>query len=1075
MIRPFDDDELRIANEWDQYFRRRVALDPLDETVDRATTASAQRDLALTCLDLLADLAQTRRKDKTLAEAPATPRRIAHFEIRERLGAGGFGIVYLAFDLRTRREVALKIPRLETFATDELRQRFEHEAMAAARLDHPHIVPVLEAGVDGLMPYIAMAYCPSETLARWLRDWAKPVDVARVASLAHKLALALAHAHERGVLHRDVKPNNILLTPPQGLETIDSLDALDFPRLMDFGLAKLAEGSVNFTRSGALLGTVQYMSPEQAEGRTKQISVASDVYSLGAVLYEMLVGHPPFRADSEAAVLLAIAKDEPIAPRRHRPDIPKDLEVICLKCLEKAPERRYPSARALAEDLDRFLAGEPTLARPLAWRDRATRWVRRYPTAAALIAVSFAAIISIVAGTIWFNARLGAALGEAQSSARQSREFAYSATVRLAQEAWDRSSPQEAKELLDRFIPAPGEPDIRGPEWFFLSDAMRRYSDIVAQQDKPVWSLAVSPDQKQFATGDTEGTIRIWKLDPPRLEREIPGHAGHIDALVYSSDGKTLISGGNDNSIRIWRIADGSKLHDLRDHDSWIAALALLPDGKRLVSGDGKGSIKIRDVAAPEQPKELYQHDDYVRWIAVNPSRPWFVTAANSGDIRIWNYVTLGPPAERPDGRLNGPSHPTWRDGVFESNGESLWTANKGALLRWNFLTPGDWNREPHHFSRGDKVMALAIVGADDFLIVGGSSPPVVRVHRLAKTVPLVKSLRGHSGSIRRMVALDKARNEFLSAADDGAVRRWNIRSRDIDCVRVDLPETPQAVTWLSPSGVVAVALDGQRVWTLSASGEFQGDFPRKASPTVKDDWLVRRVAISGDGERLLAVLRSGETWLAPTKAGGQALHRLGYRLCRDIGPMVIGGDGRRASYIDHDHVINIDMESGAEQWRVEHPGGAWDLLAVSGDSLLSAAGDGIIRRIDALTGEVVQQSRRLVASINRIGLSSDGRFLVGAMDGQKAIIWDVATLEQLSTFSIPIEATFIDFIDQDRRLLAWDEEKVIVVNSETGQTLLHIEPEFSLRAAVSPDGATLVTIEDKSVVYWPLTRRTPP
>lgn len=220
-------------------------------------------------------------------------KRISRFQILEELGVGGFGIVYRAWDPRTDRVVALKIPRIETLASTELQQRFEQEARAAAKLDHPNIVSVLEAGTAGMLPYIASTYYPGITLAAWLRDHREPIEPRFVAAFIRMLAAALAHAHDRGVLHRDIKPSNILLVAMGGKPVGEIALNEATPKLMDFGLAKLADAGRDMTTSGALLGTIRYMPPEQAAGRTKQIGPAADVYSLGTVLYELLAGEPP--------------------------------------------------------------------------------------------------------------------------------------------------------------------------------------------------------------------------------------------------------------------------------------------------------------------------------------------------------------------------------------------------------------------------------------------------------------------------------------------------------------------------------------------------------------------------------------------------------------------------------------------------------------------------------------------------------------------------------------------------------------------------------------------------------------
>jgi serine/threonine protein kinase len=305
----------------------------------------------------------------SLAESPPPPvpplARLGRFRIVRELGHGAFGVVFLAHDLALGREVALKVPRAEALVTPEVRARFQQEARAAAGLDHPNLVPVYDAGEEGPLCYIASAYCPGVTLAAWLKARAEPVPPRTAARLVATLAGAVEHAHRRGVLHRDLKPGNVMLDS-SGAGPGDDLGFT--PRLTDFGLAKFADGGAGVpagcqTQSGAILGTPSYMAPEQAGGQSKAVGPAADVYALGAILYDILTGRPPFRADSTLETLLLVRLEEPVPPARLRPRLPRDLETVCLKCLHKDPARRYGSAQDLADDLQRFLDGRPVKAR----------------------------------------------------------------------------------------------------------------------------------------------------------------------------------------------------------------------------------------------------------------------------------------------------------------------------------------------------------------------------------------------------------------------------------------------------------------------------------------------------------------------------------------------------------------------------------------------------------------------------------------------------------------------------------------------------------------------------------------
>jgi len=309
------------------------------------------------------------------------------YELRGILGRGGMGVVYRAVQLSLRRPVALKMIRSPSMASEEERRRFRNEAEIAAGLDHSNIVPVYEVGEHEGQPYLTMRLIDGEGLDRRLPAFANdPRGAARVVQLA---AEAVDHAHRRGVLHRDLKPANILM------------DAAGLPHVADFGLARLAHGAGDLTHTGAVLGTPAYMAPEQAGGRRGATTVATDLHGLGAILYALLTGRAPFTGESVAAILERVREAAPDPPSRLNPRVPRDLEVICLKCLEKDPSRRFSSAQELADDLGRYLAGEPIRARPVGRLARLGMWARRRPAIAALAAALAIAVLSGVAGMAW--------------------------------------------------------------------------------------------------------------------------------------------------------------------------------------------------------------------------------------------------------------------------------------------------------------------------------------------------------------------------------------------------------------------------------------------------------------------------------------------------------------------------------------------------------------------------------------------------------------------------------------------------------------------------------------------------
>lgn len=407
----------------------------MQELVDRGSGSATSSDAGTSefshCVEILRELwpSSTDGESSTYSScgdsvsgAPSQPGnsgRLGRFEIRGTLGHGGFGVVLLAYDATLAREIALKIPRPELLVAGGMRERFLREAQAVAMLDHPGIVPVFDAGEMGLVWYIVEGYVKGPSLAAWLRERGTPLPSKLAASIVLALTESVDHAHSRGILHRDLKPSNVLLEP---CDRAESNEFPFVPKLTDFGLSKPIETVDDQTSGRVLIGTPRYMAPEQAANRYKEIGIATDVYGLGAILHELLTAEPPFVAESNAAVLHRIQHDELSPARLRARGVPRDLETICLKCLEKEPSRRYQSARELSDDLRHFLAGEPVAARPIGAAARWIRWCRRNRAVATLAATVLLALAGGTAVSTYYALAAGARAREAERALEQARK-----------------------------------------------------------------------------------------------------------------------------------------------------------------------------------------------------------------------------------------------------------------------------------------------------------------------------------------------------------------------------------------------------------------------------------------------------------------------------------------------------------------------------------------------------------------------------------------------------------------------------------------------------------------------------
>jgi len=590
---------------------------------------------------------------------PAPGDRVRYFgdyEIDRELARGGMGVVFRARQISLNRPVALKMILAGQLADETDVKRFYIEAEAAAHLDHPGIVPIYEVGQHDGQHFFSMAFVEGRSLAERLTDG--PMPAREAASLLLEVAGAIEYAHRQGVIHRDLKPANILLAGDGR------------PRVTDFGLAKRVRADDGLTGSGQVMGTPSYMPPEQAGGKRGDVGPAADVYALGATLYCMVTGRPPFQGATAMDTVLQVLSDEPVPPRRLNASVPLDLETICLKCLAKEQARRYGSAAALGDDLRRYLGGEPILARPVSDWERAAKWTRRNPilsgaigtAAAALVAVAVIAVLYAGRQRHFAEARLKATQ-EITGLANNLEKSLKESNRVLATRNFDRAQAAFEKEqigpgllwMIESWRSAAAAGD---PTWEHAARANLaawqpyhvRLRDVLSYADS-VDAVAFSPDGRTIATGSDDGTARLWDAATGQAIGSPFQHASTVQAVAFSPDGKTLLTGCEDKTARLWNAATLQPIGSPIRHADVVRSVAFSPDGKAILTGCGDKTARLWDAATLQPVGSPIQHTSTVQAVAFSPDGKTLLTGTGRAMAAyLWDAVTarsIGTPMQR--------------------------------------------------------------------------------------------------------------------------------------------------------------------------------------------------------------------------------------------------------------------------------------------------------------------------------------------------------------------------------------------------------------------------------------------
>jgi eukaryotic-like serine/threonine-protein kinase len=967
---------------------------------------------------------------ETRAAEPLPP-LFGDYQFLEEIARGGMGVVYKARQVSLNRIVAVKMVLAGRLAKQSDLQRFRAEAEAAAQLQHPNIIAIHEVGEHEGQPFFSMDYVEGQSLAELAHN--QPLPARPAAAYLKTIAEAVEHAHSKGVLHRDLKPSNILI------------DHNDQPRITDFGLAKrltdfqLSAPDPQLTLTGQVLGSPNFMPPEQATGDKRSVGPASDVYSLGAILYQLLTGRPPFLAETLTQTLRLVAETEPISPRLLNPSVPRDLETACVKCLEKEPAKRYASAQELADELGRFLSDEPIQARPVTQAEKVWRWCRRNRALASSAGAAVVLLLAIAVGSpialfrIHGEHRLAKANARekerqrlrAEESASKAREAAnlealeraraeklaeenrvnlYAARITLVEEAFRQGNAARALQLLDSLSPQPGQTDLRSFDWYYLWQ-MGHGDRLGFPHGGRVLCTAFSPDGRLLATGGDEKTIRFWDVTNGSQRATLTGHTARVTALAFAPDGQRLASAGADATVRIWETVTGRELQVLRAGTNCITALAITPDGGTLAAGEGavatgggnptmryqpwseSGMVVLWNTESFEQKQSFSAHGNGVVSLAFSRDGHSLISGGGDHSVKLHDCTT---------GRMLA-ANTNFIGNVF---GMALTPDGKElAVATWSPHNEDSGEirildaktLEPRRVFSADagKVLCLSI-SPDGSKLASAGADLMARLWEFPRGVRLA-TFNGHNNTIASLAFAPDSRN--LATADwYGAVKLW---STEAGVVRQRISTRNSFSVAYSPDGELLVC-GGRGVELRDAAS---GALLRTLDYTNGDV----RVAFSPDGSILAAV---GENHLA---------HFWDRQTWQHWPASPLSAPTHSIEYVNSDLAFSPDSRT-----------------------LVIPADDGIIRFLDTKTGQLTGQITASPRPAFSVAFTPDGQELVAGYP-QSIGFWDAKTKRLIR--SISQNATLLRLSPDGR----W-----IASGSQISPTALHRFPALTLHASLS-------------------------